>query len=1488
MQTPSKVFIVGIGASAGGLEAISLLISQLRTDTPCAYVVLQHLSPTHRSMMVEILRRETPLTVKEAEQGETPQAGVIYVVPSNYNAILKEGRLQLQAAPPEVVPKPSINQFLISLAAEEGEFAIGIVLSGTGSDGVAGLRAIQAAGGFTLAQRPETAKYDGMPRSAIDARVVDHILSPQEIALQLPQLIEQPAQEADLSPPADLLDHLLAMLRDKLQFDFSGYKIGTLMRRVRRREIATGNTELAAYIAWAETHPQELELLARDILISVTAFFRDRDAFESLKRSIAEICTRKAASEIRIWVAGCASGEEAYSIAILVAEALREGFQLPRVQIFATDIDDEALNVARRGIYPAAALAEIPPDWLERYFTPSNQAFEVSKTLRDMIVFARHNLVSDPPFLRLDLVTCRNVLIYFDNALQAKVLQTFHFGLQSDGYLFLGRSESVTQADSLFGAVERRDRLFRKRGDSTLPSHQPAVPAVRTLSQRRERKTELLITGLIQHFDLAAVLCDADGNVLHSAGPVEHYLQFPSGLPRLSISEVAQPALRAEILTLLYRCSQSGKPQHGHRRKAGGGWLRIHVEPVEDTTSDMLLVLFVPEHASKTGNAEAANTTQETDHLLENELVATREHLQNMVEEMATANEEMQALNEEAQASNEELQATNEELEAANEELQATNEELISLNEELNVKTAEYALLSQEYAHLYDALEYPIMVFDRALQLVRFNLPAAHQFDLRNGAIRQHVSRLKLSPCLAELEMRLGRVLAHADREETIGVNGERVVRLSITPGINKAGEVTTLVVSLIDLTDISRAQSQLSESQARLSALMEKTTIIFAMKDAQGHYQYANRSFLEFFGLDEATYKNKTDFDLLPQELANTLWSLDLESLRSTLPVSHEHIFNPSGKRRYLRTVHQVIIDSTGKPTAFMVEAEDITARKHAEELLRITAQVFDQAGEAIVVTSPDGVIQTVNHAFTLITGYPAAEALNQPIKFLKSGRHGPDFYEQFWQALNNEGFWQGEIWNRKKNGEVFPEWLTVNRVADTEGRIEHFVAVFSDISSIKMAQGRVEYLATHDTLTGLPNRTLFHDHLRHAIAQSRRNKSRAALMYIDLDNFKTINDTLGHDYGDELLRQAGARLKKLVRDVDTVARLGGDEFTAVLSDCSTETAEQVGQRIVDDLSASFEVQGKSLFVSASVGVAFYPDDGKDTTALIKAADSAMYRAKESGRNRLEFFKPDLHIRLQRKVNLENGLREALRQKRLRLVYQPKHGIASGYPLVGAEALLRWTDPVLGEVSPAEFIPVAETCGLILEIDDFVTTQLIEQVATWKSLGLRPPPISLNASPRSIHENRYATHLLGLLRKHDVEATQLIMEITEGALLEISQHVSDNLMTLSESGIGISIDDFGTGYSSLSYLKRLPLTELKLDKSFVDGLGEDREDEAIARAILAMTQALGLKCVAEGVETDRQLAWLSQHGCNSAQGYYFAKPLESPSFEDLIARHQT
>ncbi|WP_151670728.1 EAL domain-containing protein [Nitrincola schmidtii] len=1479
--------VVGIGASAGGLEALSRFVSSLQPSTHLSFVILQHLSPSHKSMMAEILSRETALKVVEMKDGTKPEKATIYVVPSSFNASIKDGVLHLQPAEPEVFPKPSINEFFISLAAEAGESAVGIVLSGTGSDGTAGLRSIQAAGGITIVQTPDTAKYPGMPQSAIEAGVADFILSPDQIAARLPLLI--PAKAVDIDKvPDNALNQLLGLLKKRCQVDFSGYKIGTLARRIRRRVVATGHESTEDYLQWVNSNPEELDLLSRDILISVTSFFRDKDAFAVLREKVEDICNKRSIDEeIRVWVAGCASGEEAYSIAILFAETLGERILTQPLQIFATDIDDEALNTARRGLYPSASLASLSQDRLKQFFRPVQKYFEVNKRLRDMIVFARHNLVDDPPFLRLDLITCRNVLIYFDNPLQTRVLQRFHFALRHPGYLFLGRSESIVQAEQLFSADNRRERLFVKQGDSSvLPMLSTKPKRLSTPVNKKSDHVSTLLDAVATYLDATLALCDSSGRVIHTVGQVGQYFHFPVGNASATVSDVILNTYQGELMALLHRFKKTSKRQIGRPRFLDDKNFQMAVLPVSLRLDGSFVVMISNVVSKKEIDTPDFQPPLIPELEMAEELSATREHLQSLIEELATANEEMQSLNEEAQAANEELQATNEELEAANEELQATNEELVSLNEEMNVKTAELMQLTNEYSHLYDAVEFPILVFDEKGCLRRFNASAGRRFNLRPTAIMQNVERIRFPEHLKSIPSLMQSVLAHGDREEVLLTGEGRTLQMTVTPGLDLHNRIQSLVVTILDITDVAQAQSELKASQSRLDTLMENTTVLMAMKDLNGRYLFANRRFLEAFNLSLDDYIGKNDFELFPNSFAGSLWACDLEAIRTGLVKEQEHTFELKGRKQIYKTVHQVLRNSIGQPEVIITESENVTRRRHAEDQLKIAARVFENAGEAIAITDGSGFIQSVNEAFTRITGYDSADSVGRSIgRLLKSGRHSKDFYERMWSELNHRGYWQGEIWNKRKSGEVYPEWLNINRIENKENEVEYFVAVFSDITDLKDSQRKVEFLATHDTLTNLPNRNLFQDRIDHAIAQARRHKSSLALLFIDLDNFKSINDTQGHHAGDELLLEAADRLRSVVRDVDTVARIGGDEFTVILTECVVEDAEIIAVRILNEMNRHFLIQGRKVFVSASIGAAFYPQDADDSSGLIKAADTAMYRAKEDGRNRLQLFRPEHRTHILKQAAIESALYEAIQHRNLYLVYQPKFDAHDTTRVVGAEALLRWKDKTLGQVSPSDFIPVAEKSTQILDLAKLVEQMLVKQLFNWKHEGIFCPPVAMNVSARSIRDKGFADRLQGLLKDNLLPPSSILVEITEGSLMTNEGEEADGLLLLHDMGIKLSVDDFGTGYSSLSYLKRLPLTELKIDKTFVDGLGTDENDEAIAKAILGMAKALGLRTVAEGVETQEQLAWLQHHGCDQIQGYFLSKPISADEFGALLKK---
>ncbi|MGZ4958207.1 MAG: putative bifunctional diguanylate cyclase/phosphodiesterase [Methylomonas sp.] len=530
------------------------------------------------------------------------------------------------------------------------------------------------------------------------------------------------------------------------------------------------------------------------------------------------------------------------------------------------------------------------------------------------------------------------------------------------------------------------------------------------------------------------------------------------------------------------------------------------------------------------------------------------------------------------------------------------------------------------------------------------------------------------------------------------------------------------------------------------------------------------------------------------------------------------------------------------------------------------------------------------VNAAFTAFTGYTAEEARGKPTSLLKSGRHSGDFYRDMWGWLNATGRWQGEIWNKRKNGEVFLEWLMISNVYDEHGDVSYRVGLFSDVNDQKRTDEIIRKQALIDPLTDLPNRRLFLDRLRHAMQKCQRDGKKIAVMFLDLDHFKDINDTLGHDQGDRLLKEATQRLKSCIRETDTLARPGGDEFTIILAelDEAANIEERVAQDILSSIQTPFRLGTEFCYVSISIGIAFYPDDAVEIDDLLKNADQAMYAAKHLGRNQFCYFTPAMQAASVQRLRLSNDLHNALAEKQLLLVYQPIVDLASGN-VRKAEALIRWRHPVRGLIGPNEFIAIAEETGLIVDMGEWVFRQAADQVKHWRGCLHEDFQISVNKSPRQFH-NRHQnlSDWVEYLACLDLPGDSIIIEITEGLLLDALPLVSEKLKMFRNAGLQISLDDFGTGYSALSYLKKFEIDYLKIDQSFVRNLSPNSTDLALCEAMIVMAHKLGMQVVAEGIETLEQKALLVQAGCDYGQGYLFAKPLPAADFENLFARSET
>ncbi|PPD33643.1 MAG: PAS domain S-box protein [Methylomonas sp.] len=1502
-----RPYIVGIGSSAGGLEALSALIAALPSNLGISYVIIQHLSPTHKSMLVQLLGRETPMAVVEIQDNMLPEPDVIYVAPASRNTIVQDGCFKLLETKREALPKPSVNVFLSSMAAEKTEDAIGVILSGTGSDGTAGLREVKLNGGFTFAQEPNSAKYTGMPQSAIDSGCVDWILTPENIAVEITSIVRNrptfPGHLEAVQPQsvATQLKKLLINVKHKTRIDFGGYKEGTLWRRIERRMAANHLINFEDYLQFTDDHPEELDRLSKDILISVTAFFRDKEAFEKLRKTLETIVSSKQpGDEIRIWVPACATGEEAYSIAILLAETIGSELSHFKVQIFATDIDQDAMAIARKGIYLEAALAEQEPEMLARFFINMHGQYEINRTIRDMVVFARQDLILDPPFLRLDLVSCRNVLIYFHTDIQSKILATFHYGLAEGGYLFLGKSESVFQQDSLFDDIDKTHRIYRRHTkDSLIPLAVYQLPYVNTdvtkYPPKKNNAEQKLMETAVRVYVPPTVLVNHSLDIQHMFGDVSNFLSISAGKPSMNLMHLIKRELRPDLQLLQHQVERQLDSVIGRTRKLrlGGSFrnIRLAIHPTEKNIAGaFFLVSFetsteksLQPNQSRENLLELDADTQLNFRELEDELIMTRERLQTVIEELETSNEELQALNEEVQSANEELQSANEELEATNEELQSTNEELTTVNEELQIRTNELAEALNELESIQNSVGYPILAVNEQLKILRFNAPAATLFLLNQSSLGQHFANLRLPVGMKGFTHHIETAMRNGEVVEDAIPSVERHYLLHVSPYKSSHANARGAIVTLVDDTERRASEEAVKSNREKLLAIMNNSTAIITLKDIAGRYEFVNRQFEKIFAIKAEDILGKTDSQFLPEAIADDFRTKELEVIRKLQTIESEDHLKHSDFDLHMLSIRFPLIGSDNLPYGVCTQSSDITARVQAESQLRLAARVFDRSSEGIVVTDPKKQILTVNEAFSNITGYNAEEVIGKVPTFLSSGLQDNAFYDVMWSSIHSQGWWQGEILNRRKSGDIYPEWLTINAILDHNGKTANYVAIFSDITIVKESQRRIEFLATHDPLTELPNRLLFLDRVRQAIARGERGNYLFAVVFIDLDDFKVVNDSLGHAAGDALLKEVAKLLRSLVRAVDTVARFGGDEFALLIENTSITEVESTARRLCAAISRSIYLGDQMAHVGASVGIAVFPEDSKDAEILLKHADTAMYEAKAKGKSAYQFFTKRMMEQADQRLRMENGLRLALDKNELALVFQPQIDLSTGR-LIGVEALCRWSDPELGDIAPALFIPLAEKCGLIEKLGEWVANCACLQMKRWLDNGFFLSHVSINVSIEQFRRGNVLSMMQRLVELYQLPPGKIILEITESTLADDNQLLKESFLSLKDMGLKISIDDFGTGYSSLARLKSYPIDEVKIDRSFVDDITEQGQDRVIAQTIIAMSRTLGFSVVAEGVETEEQLDILRELNCDIVQGYLISKPLSADELLEKFA----
>jgi diguanylate cyclase (GGDEF)-like protein/PAS domain S-box-containing protein len=682
-------------------------------------------------------------------------------------------------------------------------------------------------------------------------------------------------------------------------------------------------------------------------------------------------------------------------------------------------------------------------------------------------------------------------------------------------------------------------------------------------------------------------------------------------------------------------------------------------------------------------------------------------------------------------------------------------------------------------------------------------------------------------------------------------------------------------------ISETEAAQERAAQSERQMRSIIENMQEIFYRTDREGGILWASGAVVEILGYaaDELLGVPFASLCVDPKEHATFVGALERREGR--VKDYQLRLRRKEGGAVWIAINAQYYRNEGGEPQGFEGTARDITDRKKDEERLQLASLVFESAVEGVVVTDADAVIQYVNPAFTTITGYAAEEAVGQTPSILRSDRQNDAFYRAMWGSLLTTGQWRGEIWNRKKSGEAYPEWLTITAIRDEKGNTIQYASIFHDITELKRTEEQVKYLAYHDALTNLPNRTLALDRLSVALGHARRKDSRVAVMFLDLDHFKRINDSLGHTVGDLFLQEVARRLTGSLRGDDTVGRVGGDEFIILIEEVeSVDGVVAVARKIIDAMKAPFVHEGRDLYSGVSVGVTFFPDDGKDAESLVRNADMAMYRAKEKGRNNYQLFTNEMDAIAVRRLELESNLRAAVEAGEFQLYYQPKITMVDKN-VSGCEALIRWVRPDGKIISPIDFIPVAEETGLIIPIGEFVLKEACRQAQQWREeTGFAADfSVAVNLSARQFEQSNLVSVIVNALEATGLPASALCLEITESALMQDIEAAIKTVMELRGMGILIAMDDFGTGYSSLSFLRQMPIHLLKIDKSFVADMTHSASAAAIADAIITLGHSLALSIVAEGVETAEHFSMLKELGCDEMQGYLVSRPLPADEF---------
>jgi len=1499
-ETPVSVPVVGIGASAGGLEPLEVLFQGLASDTGSAFVVVQHLSPDFRSLMNELLGRHTSMPISVVENETTLEADHVYLIAPRTEIRLEGDVLSVQSREAGAnLPAGPIDVFFESLARARGDLAVAVILSGTGTDGSRGVVEIKDAGGVVLVQDPSSASFDGMPLAALKAVEVEAALAPDELADRITRFLRDRdlscfdnglgALQGDVGPLEDVLD----VLRGSYGVDFRLYKSNMLLRRIERRMAATEAQSLREYVKVLYGSDGEQQKLYNDLLIRVTEFFRDSAAFAVLAREVLPQLTkgRDRDDEVRVWVPGCATGEEAVSLAILMDEFRREHALDFDYRIFATDIDPTTVRRASMTTFAPVALQDMDAERRDRYFEVTENGYQLVTRLRERIVFAQQDVVRDPPFTRIDLVSCRNLLIYFRADLQARVLSSLDFALKPKGWLFLGPSETVGEFANRYRALDTRWKIYRKHTEAgeRLSPHlldrgaSLSGPPVSSAVARRESTAApsdrldyaAVATALTEEYLRVCVVLDGELNVRYVLGDPEGILQIPLGITDYDVTRMLDGDMRLAVGTALHHTQKTNEDSVCRNVPTRDGTLldvRAKALETSHTGPGRYLVLFRQAHVTEGNDAETRfdvdeQATERIDQL-EHELKSAKAHLQATIEELETTNEELQAANEELLAGNEELQSTNE-------ELHSVNEELYTVNAEHQTKIRELTVLNADIENLFQNLDIGVVFLDAELRVRKFTARATETVKLIPTDVGRPLEHLNQGLSGIDLVAATRGVLetSKAHEQRVQAPNGAWLF-LKILPYHDAYGEVDGAVLTLVDISEIIQAQHDRQQQEAEFRQFAENISEVFWLSDASGETMlYVNGNYQRLWDTEPDLERGRAllfaglhhdDREEVEAELAREDWgSLDLQY----------RIVLADGTNRWLENRAFRVTDETGEVVRVAGIVTDVTQRRRAERHMQQLAAIVQSSRDGLLSFDRDGRVQTWNPGASTIFGHEEDDAIGQAVDDLCEGLEPGDVQDMVHRLSRDEETLTVQFEAQATATEARTVEFTVSPISNNGSEPQAFAAIARDVSDrlareteLRELTQNLERQANHDPLTGLLNRRGLEKFLFVELERNRREGQRIGAILIDCDNFKRVNDTMGHAVGDVVLQSIANRVRTALRPSDSLGRIGGDEFMVLLPNTRLAEAVQLAERlrlVVAD--APLQTKDQLVGITASLGVTLVPEDSLSIEEIVSHTQHALSRSKKAGKNRVSLREGNADpMTTDDGQDVQRTIESLTNPDSFRTVVQPIFDLVNDR-VIAYELLTRGPDGPFE--MPDDFFRISVENNILTSVDLLCAKKSID----WVSNNANGVDYHVNLFPSTLLETPVdrMEQLFGVLG----DPSRFCVEISEQQFVGDPNYLMQRTRRLREIGVRVALDDVGFGRSSLESLILLEPDIIKIDRSFVSGAHTDSGRQRSLQRLVQLSRNLDTTLVAEGIEEHKDIEVLVDMGVRMGQGFLWGRP---------------